>query len=134
MNEENELAKLENFVSTLLEKYNGLQNNNKQLTERLQRRDASIVSLEDEIASMKDERGEISSRVSGLIGKIEEWESATAVDEAVVSEEEVETETEIETDPDPDPDPDSESESEGEDVKKDSGVQGNLFSVEATGE
>ena len=123
MNEENELARLEGFVSTLLEKFNGLQNNNKELTERLQRRDATIVSLEDEIASMKDERGEISNRVSGLIGKIEEWESAI-VTETVVSEEESEAESTS----------DSAPEQEVEDVKKDSGVQGNLFSVEATGE
>ena len=123
MNEENELARLEGFVSTLLEKFNGLQNNNKELTERLQSRDASIASLEDEIASMKDERGEISNRVSGLIGKIEEWESATAV-ETPVSEEDVDTECASDSDPEP----------EGEDVKKDSGVQGNLFSVEATSE
>ena len=123
MNEENELARLEGFVSTLLGKFNGLQNNNKELTERLQRRDASIASLEDEIASMKDERGEISNRVSGLIGKIEEWESATAVETPVI-EEGVDTGSASDSEPEP----------EVEDVKKDSGVQGNLFSVESTGE
>ncbi len=127
MNEENELARLEGFVSTLLERFNALQNNNKELTERLQRRDASIVNLEDEIVSMKDERGEISSRVSGLIGKIEEWESATAAEELVVSEE-------VDTDTDSEPEAEVEVEAEDEDVKKDPGVQGNLFSVEATGE
>lgn len=123
MTEENELAKLEGFVSTLLEKFNALRSENEQLTERLQRRDASLLSLEDELASMKDDRGEISSRVSGLIGKIEEWESATAAAE-MPAEEEVDTYYESETN----------TESEAEEVKKDSGVQGNLFRVEATGE
>ncbi len=120
MIEENELAKLEGFVSTLLEKYNDLQSNNKNLNERLGRRDVSIANLEDEIASMKDERGEISSRVSGLIGKIEEWESTTtdlesSVDEEISSEEE---------------------EADQDDAKstKESGVQGTLFSVESTRE
>ncbi|RUM40060.1 MAG: hypothetical protein DSY80_10880 [Desulfocapsa sp.] len=120
MKEENELERLEGFVSTLLDKFNALQGKNKELNERIQRRDVSIVRLEDELISMKDERGEISSRVSGLIGKIEEWESATA-DVEVVSEDEKEEDT-------------TESESETEENKKDSGVQGNLFSVEATGE
>ena len=122
MNEENELAKLEGIVSTLLDKFNSLQNANKELTERLQSRDASIVGLEDEIASMKDERGKISSRVSGLIGKIEEWESATVAVEQIVDDEETEN------------DHDPHIEPEVEDVKKDSGIQGNLFSVESTGE
>lgn len=130
MKEENELARLEGFVSTLLEKFNGLQHNNRELTERLQRRDATIVSLEDEVASMTDERGEISSRVSGLIGKIEEWESATAAEETPESEEEVDTET----DTDSESEVEEVGEVEAEDIKKDPGVQGNLFSVEATGE
>ena len=120
MIEENELAKLEGFVSTLLEKYNGLQADNKTLTGRLDRRDASIVSLEDEIASMKDARGEVSERVSGLINKIEEWEVATADVEASVDDEEEQDETA----------PDSEA----EEAKKESGVQGNLFSADAANE
>jgi chromosome segregation ATPase len=120
MTEENELTKLEGFVSSLLEKYNDLQGNNKKLNERIERRDASIVGLEDEIASMKDERGEISSRVSGLIGKIEEWEATTADAETSVS---VEKNSE-----------DAEFEAEAEEDKTESGVQGNLFSVEASGE
>lgn len=124
MTEENELAKLEGFVSTLLEKFNALRSDNEHLAERLQRRDSSILSLENELASMKDDRGEISSRVSGLIGKIEEWESATAAAEMPAEEEKVDTYYESETN----------TESEAEEVKKDSGVQGNLFRVEATGE
>ena len=120
MKEENELEKLEGFVSTLLEKFNALQGKNKELNDRIQRRDASILELEDELASMKDERGEISSRVSGLIGKIEEWESETA-DVEVVAEDKIEEDA-------------AGSEPETEENKKDSGVQGNLFSVEASGE
>ncbi len=38
-------------------------------------REETIASLQDELASLKDERGEISSRVSGLLGRIEEWEA-----------------------------------------------------------
>ncbi|MCF8057162.1 MAG: hypothetical protein K9K37_11075 [Desulfocapsa sp.] len=107
MAEENELQRLEDFVSTLLQKFNDLQDENKELTERLQRREATIETLQGDLASMKDERGDISTRVSNLIGKIEEWESS--IDES-----------------------DGESASEATDeTSKDSGVQGKLFSADA---
>jgi len=121
MKEENELEKLEGFVSTLLDKFNALQAKNTELNGRIQRRDASIAKLEEELVSMKDERGEISSRVSGLIGKIEEWESSTSA-------------VEVAADDVKDEEDEAESEPETEDTKKDSVVQGNLFSVEASGE
>lgn len=112
MTEENELARLEGFVSTLLEKFNGLQGDNQELTERLQRRDASIASLEDELAGMKDDRSEVSTRVSSLIGQIEEWETNSGVEvDSQESEEDAE-----------------------EDERNDSGVQGNLFDTEAENE
>ncbi len=106
MNEENELARLEGFVSTLLEKFNALQVENKDLSERLLAREETIEVLQDDLASMKDERGDISSRVTSLIGKIEEWE---LVNDAGIS-------------------------SEGDTEKSsESGVQGSLFTVEAQG-
>ncbi|AGF78658.1 hypothetical protein UWK_02115 [Desulfocapsa sulfexigens DSM 10523] len=104
MTEENELVRLEQFVSTLLAKFNALRDESKKLTERLQRREATIETLQDELAAMKNERGDISSRVSSLIGKIEEWES-----EGEISTEDVEP----------------------TEKHSDSGVQGNLFSVDA---
>ncbi len=103
MSRENELERLEGFVATLLEKFNALQGNNTELTERIQRRDATIETLEEELASMKDERGDVSSRVSSLIGQIEEWESTSGVS--------------VETD-----------EFNSDEESSDSGVQGNLFS------
>ena len=79
MAEEKELARLEGFVVSLLEKFNALQDENSELTDRLQQREATIETLEDELAGMKDERGEISNRVGSLIGKIEEWENSSGV-------------------------------------------------------
>lgn len=108
MAKENELERLEEFVATLLSKFNDMQGKNREMGERLQRRDATIENLEDELASMKDERGDISTRVSSLIGKIEEWESASGDSE----------EEDAAADP-------------SEDKGADSGVQGNLFSAEA---
>jgi predicted nuclease with TOPRIM domain len=108
MAEENELQRLEEFVSTLLKKFNDLQDQNKELMERMQRREATIETLQEDLASMKDERGDISTRVSNLIGKIEEWESST------------------------DDESDEESVSDAADeTSNDSGVQGNLFAADA---
>ena len=103
MIEENELARLEGFVSKLLGKFNVLQAEKADLTERLEKREATIETLQDDLASMKNERGDISSRVSSLIGKIEEWESESGVSQEI---------------------------DEQSDKASDSGVQGHLFSVE----
>lgn len=99
MAEENELARLEGFVSTLLDKFNALRADHKELTERLQRRDTSIVNLQDELASLKDDRSEFSVRVSGLIGQIEEWEFSNALeDEAAESDDDVVAEEDTDQD------------------------------------
>jgi chromosome segregation ATPase len=79
MAQENELQRLEGFVSSLLEKFNALQEENSQLTERIQRRDATIETLQFDLAVMKEERGDISSQINSLIDKIEEWESASGI-------------------------------------------------------
>ena len=111
MAEEKELARLEGFVSILLEKFNTLRADHKELTECLQRRDISIVNLQDELASLKDDRTEFSVRVGSLIGQIEEWEFSNALeDEAAESDGDVVADEE----------------------KKDSVVQGSLLNEEDT--
>lgn len=111
MAEEKELARLEGFVSILLEKFNTLRADHKELTERLQQRDTSIVNLQNELASLKDDRSEFSVRVGSLIGQIEEWEFSNALeDEAAESDGDVVAEEE----------------------KKDSAEHGNLFNAEDT--
>ena len=112
MTEENELVRLEGFVASLLEKFNALQAENTDLTERLERREETIETLQDDLASMKDERGEISSRVSSLIGKIEDWEASSAVSVGGTDEE----------------NPD---ENDSEDDTSGSGVPGNLFTADS---
>jgi len=106
MTEEKELARLEGFVATLLEKFNALQAENADLTERLGKREETIENLQDDLASMKDDRGEISNRVSNLIGKIEDWESGSAVSVTGADD------------------------TSSEESSSDSGVQGNLFADE----
>lgn len=109
MSKDNELERLEGFVATLLEKFNTLQSKYVMLTERLGRRDESIETLQAELDSMREERGDISSRVSSLIGKIEEWESESEI-------------------------PVAEDESNDDEKSFDSSVQGNLFSADDQGE
>ncbi len=75
MKQDSELGRLENFVAKLLDRFNALQADKAKVDELLLERDESIALLQDELASLKDERGEISSRVSGLLGRIEEWEA-----------------------------------------------------------
>ena len=82
MADEKELARLEGFVVSLLEKFKALQDENGELNDRLQKREATIETLEEELAGMKDERGVISNRVGSLIDKIEEWESTSGVEGA----------------------------------------------------
>jgi chromosome segregation ATPase len=112
MTEENEIVRLEGFVSSLLEKFNALQAKNADLTERLGKRETTIETLQDDLASMKNERGEISTRVSSLIGKIEDWEASTSVTDDEADKKDL-------------------LDSESEDKSSDSGVQGNLFTVDA---
>jgi|FLOH01.1.fsa_nt_gi chromosome segregation ATPase len=74
-----EMERLELFVANLLEKYNTLLAEKNNLVELLAERDFTIESLESDLASMSDERGEISTRVNGLLGKIEAWEEEVGV-------------------------------------------------------
>lgn len=80
MAQDNELQRLEGFVTSLLEKFNALQDHKNELVERLKRRDATIEELQEDLAAMRDERGDISNRVGSLIDKIEEWEAASQGD------------------------------------------------------
>lgn len=75
MIQDSELGRLEGFVSKLLDRFNALQADKKRVDDLLLQRDETIAALQDELASLKDERGEVSNRVSGLLERIEEWEA-----------------------------------------------------------
>ena len=70
-----ELVRLEQFVDTLLNKYNDLKDRFHALEATLRERDSECASLKDDIAALKDERSEVGSRVSGLLDRIEQWEA-----------------------------------------------------------
>ncbi len=76
MMQDSELGRLEDFVAKLLERFNALQADKKKVDDLLLQREAAIATLQEELADLKDERGEIGNRVSGLLERIEEWEAS----------------------------------------------------------
>lgn len=75
MMQDSELGRLEDFVAKLLERFNALQADKKKVDDLLLQREGAIAALQEELAALKDERGEIGNRVSGLLERIEEWEA-----------------------------------------------------------
>ncbi len=75
-----ELVRLEQFVDTLLNKYNDLKERFHALEATLSERDSECASLKDDIVELKNERSEVGNRVSGLLGRIEQWEEAESAD------------------------------------------------------
>ena len=70
-----ELVRLEQFVDSLLNKYNDLKISFHDLEGTLRERDEECAGLKDDIAGLTSERTEVGSRVSGLLGRIEQWET-----------------------------------------------------------
>ena len=70
-----ELVRLEQFVDTLLNKYNELKEKFHSLEAVLRERDDECAALKNDLAELKNERSEVGSRVSGLLGRIEQWEA-----------------------------------------------------------
>ncbi len=75
MQKEAELAQLEQFVDKLLTRYNELKQNHHDLKATLLKTQEERNDLSQKLATLRDERSEVKSRVSGLIGRIEEWEN-----------------------------------------------------------
>ncbi len=70
-----ELAKLEQFVDKLLAKYHELKEEFHTLQATLQERDAECTDLKGQLSELSNERVVVGERVSGLIGRIEQWEA-----------------------------------------------------------
>ncbi len=70
-----ELARLEQFVDKLLTKYHELKEEFHALQATLQERDAECAELKNRLDELSNERAVVGERVSGLIGRIEQWEA-----------------------------------------------------------
>lgn len=75
MEKNEELVRLEQFVDSLLNKYNDLKGNFHALQATLAERDAECAALQADLAELRDERSDVGTRVAGLLGRIEQWES-----------------------------------------------------------
>ncbi len=75
MENNTELVRLEQFVDNLLNKYNDLKDRFHALEGTLRERDDECAALKEELNELTSERTEIGSRVSGLLGRIEQWEA-----------------------------------------------------------
>ena len=70
-----ELARLEEFVDKLLNKYNKLKAEYQALQDALHQRDTECADLQKKVLALSAERTEVGSKVSGLLDRIEQWES-----------------------------------------------------------
>ncbi|WP_163338046.1 hypothetical protein [Desulfopila sp. IMCC35008] len=74
MSQERELARLEDFIGKLLEKFGALKEENARLSNELDEKIETINSLQEQLESNDIEKSEIGDRVSRIIEKIEDWE------------------------------------------------------------
>ncbi|PIE55825.1 MAG: hypothetical protein CSA34_07330 [Desulfobulbus propionicus] len=77
-----ELARLEQFIDKLLGQYNQLKADYHGLQSTLQDREQEITGLkkdidglQQQISSLSSQRTEVGTRVSGLLSRIEQWEA-----------------------------------------------------------
>ncbi len=75
MEHESEIKRLEEFVERLLAGYTGLKAEIKQLKQTLESQKYENDTLIQKVEEMASERGDLGSRVSALIDRIEVWES-----------------------------------------------------------
>lgn len=80
MTKELDLAKLEQIVEKLLQKFNVLKQEKGELVAQLQAKEERIIELQAQIDTLNDNKSEIQGRVSTLIDSIEEWESSFSSD------------------------------------------------------
>ena len=75
MENKSEFVRLEEFVDSLLAKYKHMKKTCMAVEIMLEERDAECSKLKETIDELRSERSAVGERVSGLIGRIEQWES-----------------------------------------------------------
>ncbi|MCI5120077.1 MAG: cell division protein ZapB [Candidatus Electrothrix sp. AUS4] len=73
--ENEEFVRLEQLVDTLIDNYNRLKDNYRVLEGKLRDSEEECELLKMELTELQEQRSEVSRRVSGLLGRIEQWES-----------------------------------------------------------
>lgn len=74
MEKNEDLIRLAGVVEELLANYNQLKMEKKDLIRTVAERDQYISELQGVISRMKDEKADVSQRVSGILAALENWE------------------------------------------------------------
>nr|WP_320011420.1 cell division protein ZapB [uncultured Desulfobulbus sp.] len=78
-----EMARLEQFVDTLLDKYNQLKTEYHALQDLVQQRENECAQLKNQVLELSAERQEVGLKVTGLLYRIEQWEQEQHTQERV---------------------------------------------------
>jgi len=81
MENKSELVRLEEFVDKLLAKYSQMKETCANMGTMLEQRDNECVKLKETVAELRSERNVVGERVTGLIDRIEQWESELEANE-----------------------------------------------------
>ncbi|BDD86416.1 hypothetical protein [Desulfofustis limnaeus] len=130
MGRDSELLRLEQYIEQLLHRFSVLQAEKKRLESDLQKAKDDNHQLRQQLDALHGERGDIRTRVTSLIERIERWEADSEVPPAIADADSQALAPEQETVQDNDPG-EEESEQETTAVRKaerDGSVQGSLFS------
>jgi chromosome segregation ATPase len=119
---------LEQYIEQLLHRFSVLQAEKKRLESDLQRANDDNRQLRQQLDALHGERGDIRTRVTSLIERIERWEAETedlpdtadAEDHAPASEQETAQDGDPEEEAEPEP-------TAARKAERDGGVQGSLF-------
>ena len=74
MENNEDLARLEQFVEKLIGSHNQLKKEKDEMTARMQEKQQEIAELQEMIESLQEDRSVMHNQVTGLIDRIGEWE------------------------------------------------------------
>ena len=92
MEQNEDLIRLAGVVEELLASFNQLKQEKQELLQTLDEKENNIKELQGTIARLKDEKADVSQRVSGILAALENWEKGPE-DEEKKSETENNSET-----------------------------------------
>ena len=81
MEQNEDLARLEQFVDKLIDIHDQLKAENSRINAQLLVKQQEIDELHEKIKNLQEDRSVMHNRVIGLIGRIDEWEKAFGTDE-----------------------------------------------------
>jgi predicted nuclease with TOPRIM domain len=78
MDNNEDLARLEQFVEKLIVSHNHLKNENDEVKVKLQAKQQEIAELQEMIKNLQEDRSVMHNRVTGLLDRIDDWEKTFA--------------------------------------------------------